>query len=1017
MANLLRHWLTLSLSLLVGVPVLIVTGFLLLFLVPQLQTHVEAEFRVHSTVVSERVDSFLISSAGNLERLGNDLASLSISDPAIEQKLDALATTEVALAALYLLDSHLRVTQVGLVAPDRAYRSNYIGLDFSGRSYARSAQRSGKVTWSDTYLSTRGEVSVAVAVPLDDRMLVGEMNLRQLSDFVRHLSGSEGLIAIVVDHQGNIVAHPDPTKSLQHERLIGSPLLQTGLAGRMVTGELDIEGLSYVGTVTPISRLGWVALVVQPKSVAFAAQRTVLYSLLSGTLFSLFLALIITFFLARALTSRIRHFSDHMHAVADGNYRAIIPDFQVKELNDLSDSMRRMATSILERESRLMRNEARISSILEGAADAIFISDQQGQYQYVNQQALRLLGYSKDQMLSMNIIDITPVEDLQEVEVMFKGLLAEGALRCELRLKCKNGSIVPVDLNGTLLPDGSVIGSCHDITERKRAEEALRDSETLFHTMADWTCDWEYWMSPDGKLKYMSPSALQTTGYRIEEFESCPTLVESIIYSEDSHLWEQHLHHHFAVERRDDVAALDFRIVRKDGEVRWVTHGCRPVHDSKGCYLGRRVTVVDITLRKQAADELERYREHLEELVEERTKALSLAKEAAESANIAKSAFLANMSHEIRTPMNAILGMASLLRRGGLTSVQAERLDKIDLASRHLLETINDILDISKIEAGKFLIETTPVAIGELLGNIHSILVDRAQAKSLLLNIESGDFPTGLQGDPTRLQQALLNYATNAIKFTDRGSITLRAITEEETDVSVLVRFEVQDTGIGIPPEVQSRLFSAFEQADNSTTRKYGGTGLGLAITRRLAELMGGEVGVDSAPGAGSTFWFTVCLKKRSVLVEPPLSLPAGFADPEFLIREHYQGVCVLIVDDEPVNLLVFQGLLENTGLVVDTAEDGVQAIHRAKEKSYALILMDMQMPKLNGLEATRQIRELPGYRETPILALTANAFFEDRLSCIEAGMNDFLTKPCDPALLFSTLLKHLDLRFKSLSH
>ena len=1016
MINLLRHWLTLSLSLLVGVPVLIVTGFLLLFLIPQLQTHVEADFRVRSTAVSERVDGFLNSSAGNLQRLGKDVASLSLSDPAIEKKLDALATTELALEALYLLDSRLRVTQVGLVEIDRAYRANYIGLDFSGRNYARSAQRSGKVTWSNTYLSTRGEVSVAVAVPLDDRMLVGEMNLRQLSDFVRHLSGNEGLIAIVVDHQGGIVAHPDPAKSLQHERLIGSPLLQAGLAGNMVTGELDIKGLGYVGTVTPISRLGWVALIVQPKSVAFAAQRTVLFSLLSVTLFSLLVALIITFFLARALTRRIRHFSDHMYAIAEGNYHAIIPDFKFKELNDLSDNMRRMGASILERESRLIQNKERTLSILEGAADAIFISDQQGHYQYVNQEALRLLGYSKDQLLGMSIIDTALDEDLPEVKLLFKELLVKAALRCELRLKRQDGSAVSVDLNGTVLPDSGVIGSFRDITERKQAEEALRESETLFHTMADWTSDWEYWISPDGKFKYMSPSVLKTTGYQIEDFESCPALAESIICFEDRPLWEQHVHHHFSDERCDDVAALNFRIVRKDGEVRWVTHSCRPVHDSKGCYFGRRVTVADITSRKQAEDELERYREHLEELVEERTSALSLAKAAAESANIAKSAFLSNMSHEIRTPMNAILGMASLLRRGGLTPGQAERLDKIDLASRHLLEIINDILDISKIEAGKFLIETIPADIGRVLSNVRSILLNRAQSKNLLLNIESGDFTTDLQGDPTRLQQALLNYVSNAIKFTDRGSITLRALIEEDTAESVLVKFEVQDTGIGIPPEVLSRVFSAFEQADNSTTRKYGGTGLGLAITRRLAGLMGGEVGANSVPGAGSTFWFTSRLKK-SVPVAPLLSLSPDFADSESLIREHYQGTCVLIVDDDPVNLFVFQGLLENTGLVADTAVDGVQAVLRAKETPYALILMDMQMPNLNGLEATRQIRELPGYREIPILALTANAFLEDKLSCIEAGMNDFLIKPCSPELFFSTLLKHLDLRFKLLGH
>jgi PAS domain S-box-containing protein len=414
----------------------------------------------------------------------------------------------------------------------------------------------------------------------------------------------------------------------------------------------------------------------------------------------------------------------------------------------------------------------------------------------------------------------------------------------------------------------------------------------------------------------------------------------------------------------------------------------------------------DITERKRVETDLTQSRQTLEKLVEQRTAELAAARDAAEAASIAKSSFLANMSHEIRTPMNGIVGMANILRREGVTARQVRHLDAIDTSAHHLLSVINDILDLSKIEAGKFVLEEAPVSIGSLTANVSSILSERARAKDIRFQIETEHLPHSLMGDPTRLQQALLNYATNAVKFTERGGVTLRTLKLEETADSVVVRFEVQDTGIGVNPEAMSRLFGAFEQADNSMTRKYGGTGLGLAITRRLAELMGGEAGARSMPGVGSTFWFTVRLKKGA---EATARLPATAVDSEKLLRQHYSGKCILVADDEPINREVAQMQLEAAGLVVETAQDGAEAVALAQKKDYAAILMDMQMPKLNGLDATRQIRSMPGYPTTPIIAMTANAFAEDKALCIEAGMDDFLIKPFDPATLFATLLLALD--------
>jgi PAS domain S-box-containing protein len=550
------------------------------------------------------------------------------------------------------------------------------------------------------------------------------------------------------------------------------------------------------------------------------------------------------------------------------------------------------------------------------------------------------------------------------------------------------------------------------------------------------------------------------------------------------------------------------------------------------------VLVTNITRLKQA-----------EQLLRLSNDQLADARDRADEANRAKSTFLANMSHEIRTPMNAIIGLTHMLRRDAQDPVHRERLGKIWDAAHHLLQVINDILDISKIEAGRLVLENIDFSLDALLTRTCSMVLDPARDKGLELVLDTGQLPDRLHGDPTRLMQALLNLLSNAVKFTEQGSIVVKAELLGRDAGNLHIRFEVRDTGPGIRADMLPHLFQPFSQGDSSSTRRHGGTGLGLTITRHIAELMGGAAGADSVVGKGSRFWFSVRLAPavlqdvasapvlrglRALLaddlqdarealadmlqtlglrvdtaptgaealrlaeaaaaagdpyavalldwvmpgmdgietaqllrmrVDPPPALALVSArDPEAVrrlahevgiggilmkpitpsmlldclmrllqravrpvepamtgpapleevssgeeaLRIRHRGARVLLAEDNPVNQEVAAELLQAAGLVVDIAGDGEQAVRMARRNRYALILMDMQMPRMDGLQATRQLREDPAFAQTPIIAMTANAFTEDRQTCLDAGMNDHLAKPVDPRVLHACLLRWL---------
>ncbi|HZV53990.1 MAG TPA: response regulator [Rhodocyclaceae bacterium] len=662
-----------------------------------------------------------------------------------------------------------------------------------------------------------------------------------------------------------------------------------------------------------------------------------------------------------------------------------------------------------ENAQRVNEREQNLRFILDATGEGIWDWDIGRNRVRVNARFCEILGMAKQhsELSTEELGRHGVLEEAVAYRVALRECLkGETSLWSECRLRRENGEIIWAMIRGDVVQrDASgralrMVGSIADISERKLASEQLARSELELQAIIDTEPHCVKLLGADGALLKMNRAGLAMID--ADSFDQVAgKQVANIIVPEHRQAFR-------ALTRRvfeGGSGKLEFETVGLKGTRRWLTTHAVPLRDPDGNIRALLGVTRDITERKKEEAELEAYRHRLEMLVDERTVALTVAKEAAEAANVAKSAFLANMSHEIRTPLNAITGMAHLMRRAGVSREQAERLGKIDAAGQHLLEIINAILDLSKIEAGKFVLEETEVSVGSITANAVSMLSERAQARKLKLISETESFPHHLLGDATRLQQALLNYATNAIKFTEAGTVILRASLAEESADSVLVRFEVQDTGIGIPPEKMGRLFSTFEQADNSITRKYGGTGLGLAITRKLAQLMGGDAGVVSIPGVGSTFWFTVRLRKGSA-ADAMTAAPKDAA--ETALARDYRGRRILLAEDEPINREVVVELLSDVGLVIDVAEDGVKAVELAGANDYDLVLMDMQMPNLDGLEATRRIRQSAWGANIPILAVTANAFADDKARCVEAGMNDFIAKPIDPDALFETILKWL---------
>jgi PAS domain S-box-containing protein len=687
------------------------------------------------------------------------------------------------------------------------------------------------------------------------------------------------------------------------------------------------------------------------------------------------------------------HILDRAYIIRDG---AGHPTRAIGAMTDVTE--RKLA------EARQRQSEVRFFNVFNLSPVPIMITRvADGRFLDVNDALLRLLGYQREELIGSSSAEINFWPAPEERAQMVERIERQGSVKdFPMRGRATGGALLDllmsvevVDLSG----ESYLFCFLTDITERKRAEEALRESEEKFRSIVETTNDWIWWIDAQGRVLYANPAVEDILGYQADELLG--TNILDLLHEDQQEVLKTELTKLVVVNGAWDNLVMRWR--HKDGSERYTQSSAVPILSESGELMGYRGSDHDITL-------LKRYEQELEE-----------AKLKAEAANQAKSEFLANMSHEIRTPMNGVIGLTSLVLKTSLSSQQREYLELMKSSADSLLRLLNDILDFSKMEARKLELDVIEFDLREAVGNTLKTFAASASDKGVDLTCDvAPEVPALMLGDPGRLAQIIVNLTGNALKFTKQGEVVVRLAALPQGKNSALVHITVSDSGIGMSAEQQANIFMAFAQADSSTTRQFGGTGLGLSIVSQLVNLMDGTIRVESELGKGTTFHLTVRLglpqqqpapiEQQALALKNMRALVSGASDDAVpLSATPARTLNVLIAEDHPVNQILVSAILNGRGHSFSIAKNGLevlQLLDREGAQPFDLILMDGQMPEMDGYQATVEIRrrERSTGQHLHIIALTANAMKDDREKCIAAGMDDYVTKPIDPDQLLALL-------------